>query len=76
MRFVGIDVVNSVLSNKFPRELSARTISWVLPFGVDFKNKTPIPLSLKLPSFLTKTLHLKQNAKNIYIIQKFINVTL
>lgn len=27
MRFVGIDVVNSVLSNKFPRELSARTIS-------------------------------------------------
>ena len=27
MRFVGIEVVNNVFSNKFPRELSARTIS-------------------------------------------------
>lgn len=46
-RFVGILSVNKVLSSKFPREVSARTINCVLPFGVGFKNNIPTPLLVK-----------------------------
>lgn len=58
IRFVGILSVNKVLSNKFPKDVSARTNNCVFSFGVGFKNSVPIPRSVKLPSFLTKTLHL------------------
>lgn len=53
IRFVGILSVNKVLSNRFPKEVSARTINCVLSFGVGFKNNIPTPRSVKLPSFFT-----------------------
>lgn len=58
MRFVGMLWVNRVLSNKLPKAVSARTINCVFPFGVGFRYNIPTPLSLKLLSFFTKTLHL------------------
>lgn len=58
IRFVGILSVNKVLSNKFPKEVSARTNNCVFSFGVGFRNSVPTPRAVKLPSFLIKTLHL------------------
>lgn len=63
IRLTGMLGVNKVLSNKLPNAVSARTISCVLPFGVGFRNNVPTPLSLKLPSFFTKILHLKEKRR-------------
>lgn len=63
IRLVGILVVSRILRSKFPRDESERTINCIFPVDVGLRNRIPIPLSLKLPSFLIKTLHLSQRHK-------------